>query len=178
MLNTSNTLALNNPQFLMVEASWNVMAHAHKPDFIFRWKGRVHLNRRGTLVQSTTGSRGVRISGSDAGYTMFQGSVKGTGYPLHSPVSPSFPLRCITVCYHISIGVYTLTKLHGSIVQQTILSVDCLRISLYLKIYLYGTATIMSECLSMGRILLHHYWWFHFFLWTSAVPVVMQFRCE
>jgi len=36
-------------------------------------------------VQSTTGSRGVRISGSNAGYTMFRGSVKGTGYPLHSP---------------------------------------------------------------------------------------------
>jgi len=34
-------------------------------------------------VQSTTGSRGVRISGSNAGYTMFRGSVKSTGYPLH-----------------------------------------------------------------------------------------------
>ena len=30
-------------------------------------------------VQSTTGSRGVRISGSNAGYTKFRGSVKGTG---------------------------------------------------------------------------------------------------
>ena len=46
----------------------------------------------GTSVQSTTGSRGVRISGSNAGYTMFLGSVKGTGYPLHSQVSPSLPL--------------------------------------------------------------------------------------
>ena len=46
----------------------------------------------GTSVQSTTGSRGVRISGSNAAYTMFRGSVKGTGYPLHSPVSPSLPL--------------------------------------------------------------------------------------
>ena len=46
----------------------------------------------GTSVQSTTCSRGVRISGSNAGYTMFRGSVKGTGYPLHSPVSPSLPL--------------------------------------------------------------------------------------
>ena len=40
------------------------------------------------------------------GYTMFRGSVKGTGYPLHSPVSPSLPLPCVTVCHHISIGVY------------------------------------------------------------------------
>jgi len=81
------------------------MAHAQKPDFVFRRNG-VHLNRRGTSVQSTTGSRGVRISGSNAGYIMFRGSVKGTGYPLHSPVSPSLPLPCVTVCHHISAGVY------------------------------------------------------------------------
>ena len=49
----------------------------------------------GASVQSTTGSRGVRISGSNVGYTMFRGSVKGTGYSLHSPVSPftSPPVR-------------------------------------------------------------------------------------
>jgi len=35
----------------------------------------------GTSVQSTTGSRGVRISGSNDGYTMFRGSVKGTWLP-------------------------------------------------------------------------------------------------
>ena len=56
-------------------------------------------------VQSNTGSRGVRISGSNAGYTMFRGSVKDTGYPLHSQVSPSLPLPCVTVCHHISAGV-------------------------------------------------------------------------
>jgi len=60
----------------------------------------------GASVQSTTGSRGVNISGSNAGYTMFRGSVKGTGYPTHSPVSPSLPLPCVTVCHHISIGLY------------------------------------------------------------------------
>ena len=60
------------------------MAHAQKPDFIFRRNGRVHLNRQGgATFQSTAGSRGVRISGSNAGYSMFRGSVKGTGYPLH-----------------------------------------------------------------------------------------------
>jgi len=58
-------------------------------------------------VQSTTGSQGVSISGSNAGYTMFRGSVKGTGYPLHSPVSPSLPQLCVTVCHHISTGVLT-----------------------------------------------------------------------
>jgi len=39
---------------------------------------------------------------SNAGYTMFRDSVKSTGYPLHSPVSPSLPLTCVTVCHHIS----------------------------------------------------------------------------
>jgi len=63
------------------------------------------------LVQSTTGSRGVRISGSNVGYTMFRGSVKGTGYPLHLPVSPSLPLPCVTVCHHISPGLYLLFSL-------------------------------------------------------------------
>jgi len=59
----------------------------------------------GASVHSTTGSRGVRISGSNARYTKFRGSVKGTGYPLHSPVSPSLPLPCVTVCQHVSTGV-------------------------------------------------------------------------
>ena len=59
----------------------------------------------GASVQSTTGSRGVRISGNNAGYTMFRGSVKSTGYPLNSPVSPSLPLLCFTVRHHVSTGL-------------------------------------------------------------------------
>jgi hypothetical protein len=46
----------------------------------------------GASVQSTTVSRSVRISDSNAGYTMFRGSVKCTGCPLHSPVFLSLPL--------------------------------------------------------------------------------------
>ena len=61
----------------------------------------------GASVQSTTGSRGVRISGSNAGYTVFRGSLKITGYPLNSPVTPSIPQPCVTVCHHISTGVYS-----------------------------------------------------------------------
>jgi hypothetical protein len=56
----------------------------------------------GTSIHSTTGSRSVRIGGSNAGYTMFRGSVKGTGYQFHSPVSPLLPLPCVTVCHYIS----------------------------------------------------------------------------
>jgi len=76
-----------------------------------RAETRFHLSAKRTSqfksaeasVQSTTGSRGVHISGSNAGYTMFRGSVKGTGYPLHSPASPSLPLPCVTVCHHIQL---------------------------------------------------------------------------
>jgi len=62
----------------------------------------------GASVYSTTGRRGVRISVSNAGYTMFRGSVKSIGYPLHSPFSPSLPLPRVTVCHHISTGLYNL----------------------------------------------------------------------
>ena len=64
------------------------MAHAQKNQIsTLRPNGRVILNRPGPSVQSTVGSRVVGISGSNAGYSMFRGSVKGTGYPQHSTVS-------------------------------------------------------------------------------------------
>ena len=102
--NILTSSALNRKSY--VDLTRNVMAHAQKPELGFLRNGRVHLNRRGGSVQSTAGSRGVRISGSNAGYTMFRGSVKGTGYPLHSRVPPSLPLPCVTVCHHISTGLY------------------------------------------------------------------------
>jgi len=85
-----------------------MMEQAQKPELFFRRNGRVHLNRRWASVQLTAGSRGVRISGSNAGYTMFRGSAKGTRYPLHSPVSPSLSLPRVTACHQISTGVYQL----------------------------------------------------------------------
>ena len=85
---TASHNALEHSEVLF-EYVRNVIAHAQKPDLVFRPHGRVHLNRRGGVVQFSRllRSRGVRISGSNAGYTMFRGSVKGTGYQLHSPVS-------------------------------------------------------------------------------------------
>jgi len=82
-----------------------------------RVETRFHLSAKrtspfksaGVSVQSTTGSRGVRISGSNARYTMFRGSVKSTGYPLHSPVFSSLPLPCVTVCHHFN---WSLRMLH------------------------------------------------------------------
>ena len=37
----------NTTPSYLVDCVWNVMAHPQKPDFVFRWNGRVHLNRRG-----------------------------------------------------------------------------------------------------------------------------------
>ena len=68
----------------------------------------------GASIQSTAGSRGVPISGSNAGYTMSRGSVNSTGYPIHSPVSSSLPLPCVTVCHHISIGL--VLKIHLNVI--------------------------------------------------------------
>jgi hypothetical protein len=80
--------------------------------FLLSAKRASPFKSAGASVQSTTGSRGVRISSSNAGYTMFRGSVKSTSYSLQSPVSPSLPLPCVTVCHQISTGIYdTLTCL-------------------------------------------------------------------
>jgi len=38
----------------LVDCVWNVMAHAQKPDFVFRRNGRVHLNRRGLQFSQAT----------------------------------------------------------------------------------------------------------------------------
>jgi hypothetical protein len=87
-------------KYYLVDCVWNVMAHAQKPDFGLSPKRTSLFKSAGASVQSTTNSRGVRISGINAGYTMIRGSAKSTGYPLHSPVSPSFPLSYVTVCHH------------------------------------------------------------------------------
>ena len=60
--------------------------------FLLLAKGTSPFKSAGASVQSTTGSRGVRTGGSNAGYNMFRGSMKSTRYTLHSPVSPSPPL--------------------------------------------------------------------------------------
>ena len=82
----------------------------------------------GASVQSTTGSWGVCISGSNARYTMFWGSTKSTGYPLHSPVSPSLPFPYVTVCHHVSTGLYTHEPCHtkktaGSVLKRIAINI-------------------------------------------------------
>ena len=77
------------------------MAHAQKPDLVFQRDGRVHLNWPWGSVQSTTGNRGVRISGSNAGYTMFRGSVQD--YWLPTPLA-CFPYTPPTVRHRVPSG--------------------------------------------------------------------------
>jgi len=67
----------------------------------------------------------VRISGSNAGYTMFRGSVKSTGYPLHSPVSSSLPQpvrQCVPS--HFSWTLYSSTDFHSGLRHQIGSSLD------------------------------------------------------
>ena len=63
----------------------------------------------GASVQSTTGSRAVHISLQGLYCSckpVFCSHVTVTGYPLHSLLSPSLLLSCVTVCHHISNAVY------------------------------------------------------------------------
>ena len=69
----------------------------------------------GASVQSTTGSWDVCIGGSNVGYTMFRGSVKGTGYPLHSPVSPSLPLRTSLCAITFQLESTSLLTVNGQV---------------------------------------------------------------
>ena len=94
---------------IFLDCVWNVMAHTQKPHFRLSTKRTIPFKSTGVSVRSTTGSRGVRIGGSNAGYTVFRGSVKGTSYPVHSPVFPSLPLPSVTVCHHISTRLYLKT---------------------------------------------------------------------
>jgi hypothetical protein len=59
---------------------------------------------------------------------MFRGIVKSTGYPLHSPVSPSLPLPCVAVCPHYTTGVYRETLCHFGRKKKTWCGVcDCVK---------------------------------------------------
>jgi hypothetical protein len=88
-----------------VEASWNVMAHAQKQDFVFRRNGRVHLNRRGRqfcrlLAAEVCASAAVML---DTPCSEVVWRVLATHSIRQFPHSLSLP--CVAVCHHISTGV-------------------------------------------------------------------------
>ena len=82
-------------------------AHAQKPELVFLRNGRVHLNRRGGQF-----SRLLDRPCSDEG-------CKTTGYPLHSHLSPSLPLPCVTVCRLIPIQLYFCFPVSVSLQQSS-----------------------------------------------------------
>ena len=67
------------------------MAHAHETRFHLSPKRTSPFKSVGVSVQSTAGSRGVRISLSNAGYTTFEGGVRVLAthsirqFPFHFP---------------------------------------------------------------------------------------------
>jgi len=90
----------------LVSSSTVTMEAAVSPEMSVKCDGtraeirfRLSAKRTSPFISARliTDSRGVRISSSNAGYIMFRGSGKGTGYSLHSPVSPSLSLPCVTV---------------------------------------------------------------------------------
>ena len=54
--------------------------------------------------------------GSNAGYIMFRGDVNDTGYPLHSPVSPSLPLPCVACV--ITFQLNSTTTIHHQLLPS------------------------------------------------------------
>jgi hypothetical protein len=85
-----STIRISWVDIINVECVWNVMAHAQKPDFVFRRNGRVHLNRQGRQF-----SRLVAAEVCASSVVM-----------LDTPVSLSLPHPCVTMCHHISTGLY------------------------------------------------------------------------
>ena len=55
----------------------------------------------GVSIQWSTGSRAVRISGQQLYRPCSDVQSKAAGYPLHSHLSPSLPLPCVTVCHQV-----------------------------------------------------------------------------
>ena len=112
--------AINSSKILnkILDCVWNVMAHAQKPDFVFRLNGQVHLNRQGRQFSRLLAAK-VCVSAVVMLDTASSEVVKGTGYLLPSPVFPSLPLPCFTMCHHISTGLYQFLLLVNKLLLYT-----------------------------------------------------------
>ena len=104
-----------------VDCVWKVMAHAQKPDFVFRRNGRVHLNRRGRqfsrLLAAEVWPSAVVMLDTQCSELVWRALATHSirQFPLH------FPSRA-SVCHHISTGLYhTFSTLsHKGMVQMAI----------------------------------------------------------
>jgi len=95
----------------IVEHVWNVMAHAQKPA-----KRTSPFKSAGGSVQSTAGSRGVLINGSNAGYTIFWGRVQDYWLPI--PLS-CFPFTSPTVRRRVPSGFNWALPIYRSTWRHT-----------------------------------------------------------
>jgi hypothetical protein len=74
--------------------------------------GRAETKRDGTRAETRIGLSAKRTSpfksagGSVQSTTSSRVVEKTSGYPLHSPLSPSLPLPCVTVCHQILRELY------------------------------------------------------------------------
>ena len=86
----------------VIEASWNVMAHAQKSDFVYRRNGRVRLNRRGRQFSRLLAAE-VCASALVMMDTPCSEVVRRV---LATNSIRQFPLPCVTVCHHMSTELY------------------------------------------------------------------------
>jgi len=74
-----------------VDSSWNVTVHAQKPDFVFRRKGRVHLNRWGRQLAAEVCASAVVMQDTPCSEVVWR--VLATHsirqFPLHFPFRAS-----------------------------------------------------------------------------------------
>jgi hypothetical protein len=100
-----------------VDCVWNVMAHAQKPDFVFRQSGWVHLNRWGRqfsrLLAGKLYTSACRVCIARASLCS---AVTWRLLVTHSILlfALHYTNPCVTVCHHISNAVY---KTNGRVPQ-------------------------------------------------------------
>ena len=68
-------------------------------------------------VRSTTSSQGVRISGKQLYRPCSDVQSKAAGYLLHSHLSHSLPLPCVTVCHQVPNALYKHLAVHTNAAQ-------------------------------------------------------------
>ena len=104
-------------------------AHAQKPDLVFQGNGRVHLNRRWSqfsrlLAAEVCASAVVMVVILDTPCSEVEW--KTTGYPLHSPASPSLPNRASprAIRFQLSSTAVAVLQIGRSLVRSQLVSLE------------------------------------------------------
>ena len=109
----------------------------------------------GASVQSTAGSRGVRISGINAGYTMFRGSVKRCEGDLLPTSFASLPFTSPPVRHHVP-SRFNLTLILNHFPRQIVVRPTRLNVRLYAHflscLLLLAISKPFRAVLTMGSI--------------------------